>query len=470
MNIANFFASIGLVISMLWSGISTFALKTDFSKDAWYLKPPPPDAAEQLAILPAERQIMHAEMEFYAFFHFGINTFTDSELGTGREDPAIFNPTKLDTDQWIKGVADAGMKGAIITAKHHDGFCLWPTEYSEFSVKNSPYQGDVVAEFAESCRKYGVKFGFYLSPFDMNAPSFGQGVAYNDYFVSQLGELLSNYGDVFEVWFDNYITEEYKGRQDYDWDRWVAIIRELQPNAVIAVGPPNPDVAWVGNESGLANGNVSSVRMRAGNMIWAKSECDVSIRDGWFYHENQQPKTLAQLMHIYYNSVGMNCALLLNIPPNKDGLVNEKDIKQLVKMKNAIEDIYARPVTPATVTIADKDGNVNDSNAVKAIAADNAESYAFSDTEYIVDFKLDSAARLKHIVLSEDSNRCSERIQRFSVYAKMGFLYVRVGTAESAGNKTIVKLSALTPCTDSYRIVVEQSKAAPVLRYVGLYR
>jgi len=471
--ILNFFISLWLILSMFFGGVFTFSLRNDFSKDAWFLKQQPANAAEQLAFLPTERQTAHAELEYYGFVHFGVNTFTGLQLGTGKEDPKIFNPAKLDTDQWAKSMADAGMKGAILTAKHHDGFCLWPSAYTEFSVKNSAYQGgrgDVVREFADSCRKYGLKFGFYLSPFDLNAPSFGQGEAYNDYFVQQLEELLSNYGDVFAVWFDNYITDEYKGRQTYDWNRFTALIREKQPMAVVCVGPPDLDVAWVGNEDGLANGNVSSVRERAGKLIWAKSECDVSIRSSWFYLDKEVPKTTTQLMHIYYNSVGMNCALLLNIPPNRDGLFDEKDVKQLLAFRKKIDEIYASPVIPAAVSLLDKDGSVNRSAALDTILNDDADSYVFSDTEYILDVQLQTPERLKHIILSEDSNHYSERVRKASVYAKWGPWYMRIGKAESAGNKTIVKLSTLTPRASEYRIVIEESKAAPVLRYVGFLK
>jgi len=416
-----------------------------FAKDAWYLKPPPENAAEKLAALPSERQIRHAENEMYAFFHFGINTFTGSEWGNGKENPTIFNPTALDTDQWIKTIADAGFTGAILTAKHHDGFCLWPSEYTDFSVKSSGSQTNVVKAFAESCKNYGVKFGFYLSPWDQNAPSYGKSEAYNDYYVSQLTELLTNYGEVFEVWFDGAIGKEYEGIQTYDWDRWVAVVRELQPNACTAIGPPIPDVAWVGNEQGRAKGNVFSVRKRHGQWVWAKNECDVSIRPGWFYHAKEKPKSIDQLMNIYYNSVGKNCTLLLNIPPNQEGLVDQKDVKRLAEMGRAIKAIYAFPI-PSTVTSLDKDGEV-----------------------YAYDFKLDSKQQVKHVVLSEDVNSFSERIERFTVYAKIGKIYFKGGTAESAGGKTIVRLKKIMPKTDSYRIVVAQSKANPVLRDVGFY-
>ena len=234
----NFFVSIWLSLTIFFGSFSLIALKTDFSNDAWFLKPQAPNSANEIAVLPSERQKAHSAMEYYGFVHFGVDTFTGLQLGTGKEDPKIFNPKKLNTDQWVKAMADSGMTGAIITAKHHDGFCLWPSAYTDFSVKSSPYKngnGDVVKEFADSCRKYGLKFGFYLSPFDLNASSYGKGQAYNDYYVNQLKELLTNYGDVFAVWFDNYIPDEYKGLQTYDWDRIIATVREYQPDAVTCV-------------------------------------------------------------------------------------------------------------------------------------------------------------------------------------------------------------------------------------------
>ena len=412
------------------------------ARDAWHLKPPLENAAEMIAVLPSARQLAHAETEFYAFFHFGINTFYEVEWGTGGEDPMRFDPTNLDTDQWAASIAAAVMKGAIITAKHHDGFCLWPSAYTEFSVKNSPYQGDVVGEMAESCRKYGLKFGFYLSPWDMNAPTFGQDEAYNDYYAAQLTELLTNYGDVFAVWLDGAIGEEYKDRQTYDFPRWTEIIRELQPDACITIMGSPPDVAWVGNEHGLADGNVSSVG-RWG-LVWTKNECDVSIRPGWFYHADQQPKSLKQLIHIYYNSVGMNCTLLLNIPPNKEGLLDQQDVDRLAEFGEAIRAIYANEI-PTVMTPLTEDGGM-----------------------YAYDLKLDARQKVKHLVLSEDVENYSERVTRFSVYAKVGGFYVKAGQSQSAGAKTIVQLSRFAPRTDTYRVVIEEARGEPAAQ-VKLY-
>ncbi|MCL2023074.1 MAG: alpha-L-fucosidase [Oscillospiraceae bacterium] len=431
-------------------------IKTDggFAKNGWHQKSLPENAEVMISVLPSERQIAHAEeTEFAAFIHFGINTFTGREWGSGTEDPALFNPTNLDTDQWAKAMADAGMKGAILTAKHHDGFALWQTEHSEFSIKNSPYKngkGDIAKEFADSCRKYGLKVGFYLSPWDLHEPTYGSD-AYNDFYKAQLRELLTNYGEVSFVWFDGAANEdgyEYgRGRkQEYDWDGIVALVRELQPGAVTAIAPPVPDVAWVGNEDGLANGNVRSVRYRSDQWIWAKSECDVSIRHGWFYNEHEEPKSLEHLMYIYYNSVGMNCTLLLNVPPNKEGLFDEKDVARLSEMGKAIEAIYENKI-PTEMSALSEDGDI-----------------------YALDCKLDSPQKIENVVFSEDAHNFSERVMKFSVYAKIGGLYLKVGESEAAGWKSIVKLDKwLTPKTDSYRILIEEARGNPAVREIGFY-
>ena len=442
-------------------------LDGSFKKGGWRLEP---DKLSMLSALPSERQIAHAETEFYAFFHYGMNTYTDSELGTGKEDPSLFAPSALDTDQWVESIIAAGMKGAIITAKHHDGFCLWPSAYTEFSVKNSPYKngrGDIVKELSDSCRKYGIKFGFYLSPFDENSPYFGQGDAYNDYFIAQLEELLTNYGPIFEVWFDGFISNEYKGRQSYDWARITDTVRRLQPGAVTAVAPPDRDVAWIGNENGLANGNVTSVKKKKdGTYSWAKNECDVSIRSGWFYHADQEPKPLKQLMNIYYNSVGMNCTLLLNVPPDKSGRIDGKDVSRLAEMGEAIREIYARP---SKVKNAAASGAGGDKESVLSIASDDADSVELKDGQYILDFELSEKTKVKNIVLSEDTSNFGERIYEISVYAKYGGVYIKAGTAKSVGEKTVIKINKLIPGTNNYRIVISRAVSNPVIRYIGFY-
>lgn len=237
--------------------------------------------AKAAHVVPSPRQLRWQELELTAFFHFGINTFTGNEWGTGKEDPKLFNPTHLDARQWIRSVKEAGIKQVIITAKHHDGFCLWPSKYTEHSVKNSPWKdgkGDVVKEVADACREYHIGFGIYLSPWDMNSPLYGSGEAYNDYFVNQLTELLTQYGRVDEVWFDGAKGPNGKN-QVYDFDRWYKLIRKLQPGAVIAI--MGPDVRWVGTESGYGRETEWSV-VPANNLnqeqIAAGSQHDLAFK------------------------------------------------------------------------------------------------------------------------------------------------------------------------------------------------
>ena len=315
----------------------------------------PPRIAEAAQVVPSARQLAWQQMEFYGFAHFGINTFTNQEWGAGSENPALFNPKKLDCRQWARVFRAAGMKGMILTAKHHDGFCLWPSKYTGHSVAASPWkdgQGDVVKEAAEACAAAGLKFGVYLSPWDRHELTYGTGKAYDDFYVNQLSELLTNYGELFCVWFDGACGEGKNGRkQDYDWQRYYDLIRELQPNAAISVS--GPDVRWVGNEAGVCRssewsvvpegitdfthwdlGSRKALMKSKAPLAWHPAEVDVSIRDGWFYHEKQDytVKPLAKLRDIYYKSVGGNAALLLNVPPNQEGLIAQRDLETLISL------------------------------------------------------------------------------------------------------------------------------------------
>lgn len=334
-----------------------------------------------IQVVPSPKQLAWQQVEFFGFIHFGMNTMTDSEWGNGQDSPQCFNPTQLDAHQWVKTFKQAGMKGAILTCKHHDGFCLWPSKYTDYSVKSSPWQngkGDVVKAFADACQLENIKFGIYLSPWDRHEAAYGQGELYDDYFVHQLEELLTHYGDVFEVWFDGANGEGPNGKvQHYNWQRYYDTIHRLQPNAVIAIS--GPDVRWVGNEAGKTRQNEWSVvpsqyanpnkvaedsqkeaqteivcyddpqqedlgsrevlQHYTGDLIWYPAEVDVSIRPGWFYHasQNQDVKNAATLFTIYKGAVGGNCALILNVPPNKSGRFDEEDVMQLTALGERIE-------------------------------------------------------------------------------------------------------------------------------------
>lgn len=335
-------------------------------------------------VKPSARQIAWQETEFYAFIHFGLNTFTDREWGLGNEDPYIFRPTALDACQWVEAVKSAGMKGLILTCKHHDGFCLWPSEHTDYSVKNSLWKegcGDVVQEVSDACREGEIKFGVYLSPWDRHEKCYGDSPAYNRHFVAQLRELLTNYGSVFSVWFDGACGEGFNGkRQVYDWESYYETIRTLQPGACISVC--GPDVRWCGNEAGHCRANEWSVVpealldmekiqeksqkvddvefsrhitssdedlgsreaiRKAGKLVWYPAEVNTSIRPGWFYHaeEDDKIRLLDELMSIYYSSVGGNANFLLNIPPDKRGLLHENDVARLSELGDTIRSAFA---------------------------------------------------------------------------------------------------------------------------------
>ncbi|MDD4778430.1 MAG: alpha-L-fucosidase [Fermentimonas sp.] len=316
-------------------------------------------------VIPTQSQYEWQQLELTAFIHFGINTFTGKEWGEGNEDPEQFNPTDFDAEQWVTTLQNAGFKMIILTAKHHDGFCLWPTKTTSYSVESSSWRngnGDVVREVRDACEKYNMKFGVYLSPWDRNAESYGDSPAYNEFFIKQLTELLTNYGDIHEVWFDGANGEGPNGKvQEYNWLRFYHVIDSLQPAAVKAI--MGNDIRWVGNETGLGREtewsvtplqpgisdaiinenirlNISPTSDDLGSrdlieesntVYWYPTEVDVSIRPGWFYHEkeDQQVKTLNELVDIYYQSVGMNSVLLLNVPPDRRGRIHEIDAERL---------------------------------------------------------------------------------------------------------------------------------------------
>ena len=310
---------------------------------------------------PTTRQLSWQQLETTAFLHFTVNTFTDKEWGDGTESPSIFNPTKLDARQWVKALKDGGFKIAIITAKHHDGFCLWPSKFTGHSVKNSPWKngkGDVVKEVADACKEYGLKFGFYLSPWDRHEPSYGT-ADYNNHYKNQLKELLTNYGEVAEVWFDGAKGENAKA-MEYDFKGYWKMVRDLQPKAIM-FSDAGPDVRWVGNEAGnagetcwstidtagLAPGKADPKYLNTGDengKNWIPAETDVSIRPGWFWHakENDKVRSPQNLVNLYYQSVGRNSLLLLNIPPNNEGLFEANDIKAIKEFRSILNETFAK--------------------------------------------------------------------------------------------------------------------------------
>ncbi|HEX2973228.1 MAG TPA: alpha-L-fucosidase [Tepidisphaeraceae bacterium] len=324
---------------------------------------------QPLQPVPTPSQLAWQRGELSLFLHFGVNTFTNREWGEGKEDPRIFNPSKLDARQWAAAAKAGGFKLAILTAKHHDGFCLWPSKYTDHSVKSSPWrngQGDVVREFVDAFREQGIKVGLYLSPWDRHEKCYGDSPAYNQYYKNQLAELLTNYGSIAEVWFDGACGEGPNGKkQVYDFPGIFAAVRKLQPQAVM-FSDAGPDVRWIGNEQGTAGDpcwatvdpriwvepgkaadgarepNRSLQHGDKGGSTWRPGESDVSIRPGWFWHKSEDAKvrSVENLIDLYFKSVGRNSLLLLNVPPNTDGLVSDADVKRLAEFRARLDEIF----------------------------------------------------------------------------------------------------------------------------------
>jgi len=450
---------------------------------------------------PSERQLAWHSMEYYAFIHFNMNTFTNMEWGIGSEQPAQFNPTALDARQWAKTIKDAGMKGVIITAKHHDGFCLWPSKYTEHSVKNSPWkngEGDVLKDLSEACKEYGLKMGVYLSPWDRNHADYGK-PEYVTYFHNQLRELLTNYGDIFEVWFDgaNGGSGYYGGANEtrkidnktyYQWDKAIEIVRELQPNAVI-FGDGGPGVRWVGNEEGWANetnwslleknkvypGYSKYKELRSGHengTHWVPAECDVSIRPGWYYHpsEDIQVKPLEHLVKIYYESVGRNASLLLNLPVDNRGLVHEKDAEQLMALKQQIDKDFAtnlaKDIKVTATNVRENHSkfeanNVNDGNNKTYWATDDAV------TSPSITLEFDTPTEVNRILLQEYI-ALGQRVYGFTVEAEVDGNWNLIDTQTTIGVKRILRFDTVK--ASKIRVNITASKAAPLISNIELYR
>lgn len=459
-------------------------------------------------ICPSPRQLAWQQLELSAFFHFTVNTFTDKEWGTGDEDPAIFNPTFLDTNQWLQAISDAGFKLAIITAKHHDGFCLWPSRYTDHSVKNSAFKagrGDVVREFVNACHTFDVKVGFYLSPWDRHEPTYGT-AAYNDYFVNQLTELLTGYGPIAEVWFDGACGEGSNGKkQHYDWSRYYSVIRKLQPDAVIAIA--GPDVRWVGNEQGIARKEEWSVvpasvldqdkliedsqqavdkqpviqdarqrdlgsrKVIAGvdNLVWYPAECDVSIRPGWFYHcrEDALVKSSKNLVSLYYKSVGRNAGLLLNIPPDRRGMIHDKDICHLRAMHKTLSDTFETDLAVGA--------RVETSHAKKGYTGintidDNPMTYwtpeDWQESAELV-YQLGSEI-IFDVILLQEYITVGQRIEKFTVYAHTAQEWHRIIQGSTVGYKRLLRCEQMR--ADKVKVIIEASRFAPTLSKVGIYK
>ena len=428
--------------------------------------------------LPSENQLRWQEMEMYAFIHYSLNTYTDQEWGFGNEDLSLFNPTDLDCRQWVRVCKQAGMKGIIFTAKHHCGFCMWPSKFTEYSVKNTPWKngkGDVVRELADACKEEGLKFAVYLSPWDRNHPEYGR-PAYVTYFRNQLRELMTEYGDIFEVWFDGAnggdgwygganerreITKDY-----YGWPETFRMIRELQPQCVIwsDAGGDRGDLRWVGTEKGFIGETNWSLVPREGRLtyqmlhygtedgeLWVAGETNTSIRPGWFYHEteNEQVKSLSKLMDIYYKSVGRNSCLLLNFPIAPNGRIHPTDSLRGIAFKRMIDEVFKK-------------------NVVQEVKSPKLTKGTFT-------MKLKRPTLINRFLAEEDIAQ-GQRVKKFTLEAlvdgqwqPLRDMLVEDGKdgLTTIGHRRIICFPSVK--ATQVRFTISDAKAKPVIKKLGLY-
>lgn len=456
-------------------------------------------------IRPTRRQLDWQRMEMYAFTHFGMNTMTDREWGLGHEDPALFNPQEFDADQWMDALKAAGMTGVILTCKHHDGFCLWPSRYTTHSVASSPWKdgrGDVVREVSDAARRHGLKFGVYLSPWDRTEATYGSGKDYDDFYVNQLIELLTHYGPIFCVWLDGACGEGPNGKkQQYDWQRYYNVVRALQPEAVICVS--GPDVRWCGNEAGHTRENEWSVvpeRLRSaeltaaksqkaddgefsrlvrsdeedlgsrkaladydGPLAWYPSEVNTSTRPGWFYHENEdtQVRNAQELFDIWASSVGGNATFLLNVPPTPQGRIAQADVKALAGLGALIDDFKARMITEGVCVGFSTNSRGTDPSALLTTDADSDYwTPDGEDPDPTVTLDFDTPRCIDAVVLREQI-AVGQRIDVVEVRAGRPVDSQLLASKESVGYQRIVRFDPVT--TDHIEIRIPAFRIRPTL-------
>ena len=458
----------------------------------------PPDP---ILPVPEPKQVEWQQMETYAFIHFGLNTFNDREWGYGDTDPKVFNPTNLDCDQWAQTLVKAGMKGVILTAKHHDGFCLWPFEGTEYSIKNSPWKngkGNVVKELSEACKKYGLKFAVYLSPWDRHQANYGT-PEYLPYFYAQLHDLLTNYGPVFEVWFDGANGGDgwYGGAKDirtidrknyYNYPRIYEMLDSIQPQAII-FSDGGPGCRWVGNEKGFAGatnwsflrkgevhpGYDKSYELQYGHPDgnqWVPAECDVSIRPGWFYHpeEDDRVKSPDQLVDLYYRSVGHNATLLLNFPVDRRGLIHPVDSANAVRFHEMIQQqLKTNLVAGMTPKVSNERGG---DFVASALTDDNFDTYWATEdgvTTADIEFSFDTPTRMNRMMLQEYIP-LGQRVKAFVVeyLDKDTWLPVKLNEETTTiGYKRLLRFETVE--TKGIRIRITDARGPLCLSNVGVY-
>ncbi len=453
--------------------------------------------------LPSEAQLAWHRMELNAFIHFTTNTFTNKEWGYGDESPAIFNPTDFDADQWVSVLKEAGFQGVILTCKHHDGFALWPSAYTDHSVANSPFQngqGDVVRAVSDACRRHGLKFGVYLSPWDRNRTDYGK-ASYVTYYRNQLKELFTNYGPVFEMWFDGanggdgYYGGDNETRQIdrktyYDWPTTLDLVRNLQPKPeVLFFSDAGPGVRWVGNERGIAGetnwNTITPDTLYAGmagindllasgspdGTAWIPAEVDVSIRPGWFYHpeEDSLVKTPEQLFNIYLSSVGRGSTLLLNVPPDRRGLIHENDVAALRGWRQMLNEAFATNLVAGALATTDTHRGNDEAFAASQVTDEDEETYWATDdgvTSGSLEIDLGQGRQIKYVVLKEYI-KLGQRVSSFSVDAWVNDDWQIVAEGTTIGYQRILRIDPVT--TSKIRVAIREARACPTLATVAVY-
>ncbi len=451
--------------------------------------------------VPSDRQVAWHALECYGFLHFSINTFTDKEWGYGDESPAQFAPTAFDAEQIARTAKEAGLRGLVLTCKHHDGFCLWPSQFTEHSVKHSKWQdgqGDVVKEISDACRRHGLKFGTYLSPWDRNHKDYAR-PEYVTYYRNQLRELLTNYGPIFEMWFDGANGGDgfYGGARErrnidnrtyYDWDQTWKIVRELQPNACM-FSDAGPDVRWVGNESGHAGqtcwstftrasvwpGHADPAALNRGDRAgkdWLPAEVDVSIRPGWFYHaaEDSKVKTPAQLVEIYFNSVGRGANLILNLPPDRRGIIHENDVRSLREWRRILEATFAKDLASGAKVTASHTRGQDERYAPAHVVDGKCDTYwATDDAVTTAELVLDLGQPVTfNVVRVREYLPLGQRVDSFALDFWQEGKWEEFAVETSIGNQRLLRTRDVT--TAKVRLRITQAAACPAISEIGLFR
>lgn len=445
---------------------------------------------ESYGATPTDNQVNFQKDELTAFIHFGINTFTDREWGDGTEKSEVFNPTDLDADEWVSILKDAGFKKVILTAKHHEGFSLWNTAHSDFDVSSSHWKngkGDVVKEVSMACEKYRVKMGIYLSPWDQNSKDYGEGNGgdYNEYYMNQIKELLTNYGEISEFWMDGAKGSNVK--QEYKFQEWFDLIYKLQPSCVI-FSPEGPDVRWIGNENGYAGetcwSTISRDKMREREIPsylnigeengpeWIVGESDVSIRPGWYYHEKEDNsvKSLEKLMDIYYKSVGRNSILLLNVPPNKSGKLHGNDIERIKEFGNAIRETFNVDIAlNKNVVVSSIVDNNRDFDGNKIVDNNYDTYWSPNNNETCGSIEIDLGGENEFDVISiQEYIPLGQRIKSFDVEVMKNGEWKSILKGTTVGYKKYIRIAPIV--ASKIRINIIESLATPLINKVGVYK